>query len=210
MHARFVGLALVVGSLAVVAGCSDPSAPDAARHSGSPAITDPSAHTESNPSASGGLTASTTCVVGSFGICTYPAAYITSVTASGSTITLTDDGGHTGTIALSGFTASGGLTASTTCVVGSFGICTYPAAYITSFNASGSTITITDDGGHTGTISLSGAVASGGLTASTTCVVGSFGICTYPAAYIVSINASGSSITIGDDGSHTGTTTLSP
>jgi flagellar basal body rod protein FlgF len=168
------------------------------------------AHAQSSPTASGGLTASTSCVIGSFGQCTYPPANIVSVTASGSTITLADDGGHTGTITLSGFTASGGLTASTSCVVGSFGQCTYPPAYIVSFNASGSSITLTDDGGHTGTISLSGALASGGLTASTSCVIGSFGQCTYPPAYIVSINASGASITIDDDGGHTGTTTLSP
>jgi hypothetical protein len=153
MHVRLVGLALVVGSLVAVTGCSDPASPDAARH-GSPAITNPSAHTESNPTASGGLTASTTCVVGSFGQCTYPPAYITSFNASGSTITVTDDGGHTGTISLSGAVASGGLTASTTCVVGSFGQCTYPPAYIVAINASGSSITIGDDGSHTGTTTL--------------------------------------------------------
>ena len=178
MRHQFVAFTLVVGSIAAVNGCSDPSAPKAERSPISPAVSVTSTHTETTPTASGGLTASTTCVIGSFGQCTYPAAYIVSVTASGSTITLADDGGHTATIALSGFTASGGLTASTACVIGSFGQCTYPAAYITSFNASGSSITLTDDGGHTGTISLSGAVASGGLTASTTCVIGSFGQCT--------------------------------
>jgi hypothetical protein len=207
MRYQFVALTFVAGTIAVVNGCSDPSAPMARRGPTASAI---KIHADATPTASGGLTASTTCVIGSFGICTYPPAYIVSINASGSSITVGDDGSHTGTISLSGFTASGGLTASTTCVIGSFGICTYPPAYITAVTASGTSITVSDDGGHSATIALSGAHASGGLTASTTCVVGSFGICTYPPAYITSVTASGSSITVADDGGHTGIITLSP
>jgi hypothetical protein len=168
------------------------------------------AHAASTPTASGGLTASAPCVPGPFGTCTPQAAYIVSVQASGSTITLKDNGGNTGTITLSGFTASGGLTASAPCVPGPFGTCSTPAVYITSFTGSGSSITVTDNGGHTGTITLSGAVASGGLTASAPCTPGPFGTCPPAPANIVSIHGSGSTITIGDDGGHTGTTTLAP
>jgi len=115
-----------------------------------------------SPTASGGLSA--TCVMAD--------AWITSVTASGSTITVRDRCGNTGTMTLSGATASGGLTA--TCFM-----CT---AWIKSVTASGSTITVRDQSGHTGTITLSGATASGGLTA--TCV-----LCSH--TQITSVTASG-------------------
>lgn len=110
--------------------------------------------------ATGGLTAH-----GRLGLCT--AGAITAVNASGSSaINLTDSCGNAGTMTLSGFTASGGLTAH-----GSF-FCT--AGSITAVNASGSNaISLTDSCGNTGTMTLSGANASGGLTAH-----GGSGLCT--------------------------------
>ena len=109
--------------------------------------------------ASGGLAAycDINCGAGGF-------PWIVSVTASGNTITVTDDASpaNTGTITLSSGTASGGLTAS--CNNGCNGAPAFPA--ILSMIASGHTITLRDSDGNTGTITLSGITLSGGLTAS--------------------------------------------
>jgi hypothetical protein len=98
-----------------------------------------------------------------------------------------------------GATASGaGLAASrdcglTNCVVAIQGV-----------TASGNVITIRDNGGHTGTITLAGTTASGGLTATPNCGLSN---CT-PA--ITSISASGSNvITVRDNMGHTGSIVLS-
>jgi hypothetical protein len=108
--------------------------------------------------ASGGLTATRNCGL------TSCIAALTSVTASGNTITVRDNGGHVGTIVLSGATASGGLTATPNCGLSN---CT-PAIH--SVIASGSNaITVRDNMGHVGTITLSGTTASGGLTATKNC-----------------------------------------
>lgn len=82
---------------------------------------------------------------------------IRAVSASGgSTITFSDRCGNTGSITLSGATASGAFTAGP-CGSGN---------YIHAVGASGgSTIVFSDRCGNTGTITLSGASASGGLTA---------------------------------------------
>jgi hypothetical protein len=90
-----------------------------------------------------------------------------------------------------------GLTASTSC-----GLCTTPAV-INSVTASGSVITFRDNGGHTGTINLNGATATGGLTASLP-----FCLCAQPPAVIRSIVASNHTITLTDNGGHTGTITV--
>jgi hypothetical protein len=90
-------------------------------------------------------------------------------------------------------TASGGLSAS--CGI------TCSNAWIGSISASGNQITVRDNGGHTGIITLTGFTASGGLGAS--CGI------TCSNAWIVSITASGgNTITVRDNGGHTGIITL--
>lgn len=96
-------------------------------------------------------------------------------------------------------TASGGLTGYC-----SGQICSGPAP-IAAITASGSAITVQDDYGHTGTITLSGATASGGLTG----YCGTGGFCRPPVP-IVAVTASGSNaITVTDYYGHTGTITVS-
>ncbi len=154
-------------------------------------------HNPVTVTASGGLTAT---VCGGFAGSCSPGS-ITSVTASGTNqITVTDDGGHTGTITLSGFTASGGLTA-TQC--GGFGGSCGPGV-ITEVTASGNTITIKDSGGHTGTMTLSGATASGGLTACDP----SFAGCANGSS-IYSVVAQSNTIGLQDHGGHHGYIMLS-
>jgi len=75
---------------------------------------------------------------------------ITEVTASGNTITIKDSGGHTGTMTLSGATASGGLTACDP----SFAGCANGSS-IYSVVAQSNTIGLQDHGGHHGYIMLS-------------------------------------------------------
>lgn len=73
-------------------------------------------------------------------------AAIASMTASSDTIKLSDAAGHTGTILLTGGTASGGLTASCP---------TPPGSCITAIEGvqgSGDSIIVTDAGGHSGAI----------------------------------------------------------
>ncbi len=71
--------------------------------------------------------------------------YITAVTASGNVITVRDNGGHSGTITLSGATTSdGGLTAS----------CFMCNPYITAVTAQSNAIIVEDNGGNSGYITL--------------------------------------------------------
>jgi hypothetical protein len=117
-------------------------------------------------------------------------SYIISVVASGNTIAIKDNGGHTGNIVLTGATATGGLTAS--CM-----FCNN--IWIKSFIASGHTITVQDADGHTGTITVSGATLSsmsGGLVASCG------GLCNNP--HLVEISALGANgiSTVSDGGNN--------
>jgi hypothetical protein len=122
------------------------------------------AHNAQSLTASGGVTAHAP------GSCTPPScvpnAFIVSMVATGgSTIAVKDNWGNTGTIALHGMTASGGLTANVGSCVPSIGV-TCPAAGIISEVATGATgIVIKDNYGHSGSISLSGGSASLGLVA---------------------------------------------
>lgn len=139
-----------------------------------------------------GLSASVQC-----GLCSTPAV-INSVTASGSVITFRDNGGHSGTINLTGATASGGLTASLPPC-----LCSQPPAVIRSMVASNHTITLTDNGGHTGTITVTGATlnsVSAGLVASLPVCA-----CSQPPASIVKAAAWGTNgFALSDNGGHQG------
>jgi hypothetical protein len=112
---------------------------------------------------------------------------ITSVSASGNTLTIRDNANHVGTITLNGMSATGGLTAN--CGV----TCGDPQ--ITAITASGgNTITIRDNGGHTGTITITGATAIRGLTANC-------GLCN---PQVTAVTAGGvNGIFISDNGGHT-------
>jgi len=116
-----------------------------------------------NPNLSAGLIAGPPS--GGCGLTNCPTAGIYSISASGSTITLKDNGGHTGTITLTGGTATGSFTASIPS--GGCGLTNCPPPLLYSITATGGTaIAVKDGAGHTGTITLSGLVAQGGLTAS--------------------------------------------
>jgi hypothetical protein len=107
------------------------------------------AHNTVTITASGGLDAYCS------GLCV--PSVIKSISASGHSITFTSMAGGVGTMTLSGFTASGGL--SSTCPP------LMSCTSITSMTATGgNTITVKDSGGHTGTITLTGGKASGGTT----------------------------------------------
>jgi hypothetical protein len=93
---------------------------------------------------------------------------LVSISASGTTVTLRDNGGHTGTLLLVGATASGSFTAS----CGQ--LCS--GAAITSITGSGSSLTVRDNSGHSGTIQLTGATASGGFAASCGATCGQPGV----------------------------------
>ncbi len=95
-------------------------------------------------------------------------------------------------------TSQTGMTASATC-----GLCNVTPV-INAITASGNVITLHDNGGHTATITLSNATASGGLTASLPPCV-----CAQPPAAIVSVAASATHLTITDNGGHTGTMNFS-
>jgi hypothetical protein len=129
-------------------------------------------HNPATVTAIGGLTASCSS---STPLCT--SAWLTSVTASGNTITWRDNGGHTGVTTLTGATASGGFTARCTAI-----FCT--TFGITSISASGNTITVSGTGGS-GAITLTGATAAGS-------VVGSCGITCSSHPWIGSVIADGS------------------
>jgi hypothetical protein len=128
-------------------------------------------------------------LVGNCGqLCSTPA--IKSIQASGSTITLQDNGGHTGTITLTGFTASGGLTAS----CGQ--LCN--GGVINSVTASGTNvITLVDQAGHTGHITLTGATASGGFT-------GSCGVTCGPPGVAAIVAGGGNGLNMNDTYNHYG------
>lgn len=125
-------------------------------------------------------------------------------------ITIKDNSGHTGSMVFQYATVSGGLTASTSCE----GLCTPPPAVITSVTGNHTAkITITDNGGHTGTITLSAPTASawGGLTAKSSCE----GLCTPPQPVITSMQAdpnreSGATIDFADGNGDTGQMPLFP
>jgi hypothetical protein len=96
-------------------------------------------------SANGGLDGITGCT----GLACSGSGFISSISASGSTLTLKNKYGATGIISLHGATAVGTFTASCS------GLCTGPQP-ITTVTVSGKVITL-KDGIHTGTITLSGA-----------------------------------------------------
>jgi hypothetical protein len=126
---------------------------------------------------------------------------ITSLGASGATITVNGtssgiSGSGSGTMALTGATASGSFAA--TC--SGTGSC---VAGIASVTASGSTIKMVDTQGHTGTITLTGATATGGFSAS----------CSSPTTQctptITVVQGTGSNVlSLYDGAGHTGTITL--
>jgi hypothetical protein len=94
-------------------------------------------------------------------------------------------------------TASGGLTA---CDPGFGGGCASGSSIASVMASGGNTITVTDHGGHIGTITLSGATASGGLTA---CDPGFVGCAS--GSSIASVTAQGSNaLFLTDHGGHKG------
>jgi hypothetical protein len=127
-----------------------------------------------DPTAIGGL-------VANCGLCN---PHLNAVTASGSTITISDNGGHTAALTLTGLTASGGLVA--TCQ-----LCT---PYITAITTTApNKIKVTDNSGHIGYITLTGGTAAGGLVANC-------GLCNAKMTAMTGSNTN--LIKLSDNGSH--------
>ncbi len=155
-------------------------------------------HNPVTVTASGGLVA---CDPGFAGTCANGSS-IYSVSASGNTITLRDHGGHTGSITLVGATASGSFTP---CDPGFGGGCSTGSS-IESMTVSGTNvITLADHGGHTGTITISGATVSGGFTA---CDPGFGGTCASGSS-VSSVTAQSNTFIMRDSGHHEGYIVLS-
>lgn len=96
-------------------------------------------------------------------------------------------------------TANGGLSGAVGCIAPA---CTGGAGFITSVTAAGSVLTVKNSHGATGQITLSGATATGGFTASCS------GLCTGPQP-IVNVTVSGTVISLQDGHGHSGSITLS-
>jgi len=130
---------------------------------------------------------------------------IVEATASGtSAINVKDSCGHTGTMTLTGATASGGLTAHHGAGCDIFQTAGFT---ITAVTASGTNaINLTDSCGNTGTITLTGAAASGGLTADGG---GSCGLQTSGFAIIADTAWSANGFDLADNCGHNGYVKLS-